>query len=300
MVLPDKSPKVSVCVITYNQEKYIRQCLQSIVDQETDFDFEVIVGEDCSTDGTRAIVQEFAERYPGIVKPIYQEINIGGGVHNFLTVHNAARGEYVSHIDGDDYFLPNKLQKQKDFLEFNQDFSVVWHRVRIVDADNNYLAETKSLRSVYKDGIVLFDRLLRYGIAGANSSHMYRRSARKTLLPTFEVLDLFYSLEYLSAGKGMVLDEALCAYRLMANTLNDNKNLKVRRLAAHHIGYFLKKHPEYKKDVFLYALTNILRDLKHRRTTYRLFLSLARESFCLISPRELLNHLTCQETFRDI
>ena len=60
----DRPPKVSVCVVTYNQEKYIRQCLQSIVDQETDFDFEVIVADDCSTDRTSCIVQEFADKYP--------------------------------------------------------------------------------------------------------------------------------------------------------------------------------------------------------------------------------------------
>jgi len=118
MELQYKTPKVSVCVITYNQEKYIRQCLQSIVDQETDFDFEVIVGEDCSTDGTRAIVQEFSEKFPNIVKPIYQKKNIDGGGYNFLTVHRAARGEYVAHIDGDDFALPGKLQAQANILEF--------------------------------------------------------------------------------------------------------------------------------------------------------------------------------------
>ena len=59
----EKTPKVSVCVITFNHEKYIRQCLQSIVDQETNFDFEVIVGDDCSKDGTREVVQEFAGKY---------------------------------------------------------------------------------------------------------------------------------------------------------------------------------------------------------------------------------------------
>src|SRR5450759_3411095 len=75
MVLPEKIPKVSVCVVTYNQEKFIRQCLQSIVDQETDCDFEVIVGDDCSTDGTRDIVREFAERYPTMIKVILQDTN---------------------------------------------------------------------------------------------------------------------------------------------------------------------------------------------------------------------------------
>src|SRR5882762_4147860 len=274
MERPARTPKVSVCVITYNQEKYIGQCLQSIVDQQTDFDFEVIVGDDCSTDGTRAIVQDFAERYPDIVKTIYQEANIGGGIHNFLTVHNAAKGEYVAHADGDDFFLPTKLQRQEQFLELNRDFSVVWHRALVVDADSNQFSETKSLRSIYKDGVVSLDKLLRYGIAGVHSSIMYKRSARKTFLPTFEILDLFYSLEYLCAGKGMILNEPLCAYRLAADTLSDARNIKVRQLGAHHVGYFFSQYPKHRKDVFIYALTNTLIDLKHRRKTYREFLSL--------------------------
>jgi len=131
LVQEEKPPKVSVCVITYNQEKYIRQCLQSIVDQETDFYFEVIVGDDCSTDGTRAIVQEFVERYPGVVKPIFQEKNIGGGVHNYLTVHKATRGEYIAHVDGDDYCLPGKLQAQADLLDDDPDCNLVWHRMLV-------------------------------------------------------------------------------------------------------------------------------------------------------------------------
>ena len=70
--------KLSVRVITYNQERYIGQCLQSLVDQNGSFDFEVVVGDDCSTDGTKAVVQEFVESYPGIVRAIFQEKNTGG------------------------------------------------------------------------------------------------------------------------------------------------------------------------------------------------------------------------------
>ena len=100
----ERRPKVSVCVVTYNQKKYIRQCLQSIVDQEADFDFEVIVGDDCSEDGTREIVQEFVERYPGLVKAVLHEKNVGIVV-NYRSVHDLARGEYIAHCDGDDLWL---------------------------------------------------------------------------------------------------------------------------------------------------------------------------------------------------
>ena len=104
------SPKVSVCMVTYNQEKYIRQCLQSIIDQKTNFDFEVLVSDDCSTDSTRKIILEFASNYPKIVKPRFRERNVGA-LENFVLIHNAARSEYVAHCDGDDLFLPNNPLK---------------------------------------------------------------------------------------------------------------------------------------------------------------------------------------------
>ena len=113
---PAGRPKMSVCVITYNQERYIGQCLQSLVEQKTDFDFEVIVGDDCSTDGTLAVVQEFVNRYPDIVRTILQPTNTGGS-KNYLQVHAAAIGTYVAHVDGDDYALPGKLQAQAEVLE---------------------------------------------------------------------------------------------------------------------------------------------------------------------------------------
>lgn len=120
----EKIPKVSVCVVTYNQEKYIRQCLQSIVDQETDFYFEVIVGDDCSIDGTRAIVQEFSEKYSCII-PILRKENIGA-FKNYIAIHNMARGEYIAHIDGDDYWYPEKISYQARFLDEHPNVSAIF------------------------------------------------------------------------------------------------------------------------------------------------------------------------------
>lgn len=85
------APKVSVCVVTYNQEKYIHECLQSLVDQETDFEFEVIVGDDGSTDGTRAVVVDFARKYPKIVKPLLHEKNNGPTKLSFRSQYSQRR-----------------------------------------------------------------------------------------------------------------------------------------------------------------------------------------------------------------
>ena len=170
-----RRPKVSVCVITYNQERYIRQCLQSLVDQQTNFDFEVIVGDDCSTDGTRAVVQEFVERYPGIVRPLFQEHNTGGSRNN-LEVHAAATGEYVAHVDGDDYALPDKLQAQADVLDRDPGCMAVWHQVDFFDDAGGFCSGTTADLSSFKLGRVTFADAIRLGFIGVYSALMYRRS----------------------------------------------------------------------------------------------------------------------------
>jgi glycosyltransferase involved in cell wall biosynthesis len=299
MIQIEKTPKVSVCVITYNQEKYIRQCLQSIVDQETDFEFEVLVGDDCSTDGTRGIVREFAERYPEIVKPIYQEKNIGGGFHNYLTVHRAARGEYIAHIDGDDLMLPNKIQKQADYLDQNPGCTVVWHRVNFFDDSGNFFPGEDYDYSMFPNGVVTFSAALSLGSVAIHSSTMYRKTARKTVNPEFPTLDLFFSWEFLSSGWGMILDDVLGAYRVNSvGSISTTLRLLTRSLYANHAEYFFKRYPCYRKDVFFFALTNLLIDLKNRRRTSLDFLILAIRSFSLVGPMELFSHLKVARKLR--
>ena len=223
-----KEPKLSVCVITYNHENYIRQCLQSILDQETNFDFEVIVGDDCSTDGTRLIIQEFMQIYPGVMKPIYQETNTGGSP-NYLAVHAAARGEYIAHIDGDDYALPGKLQIQVDFLDQNQNCSFVCHRMRIVSEDG-----TQDLGVKPQGFYPLFtdvEKLVRNYLFFSHSSKMYRRSANfYDHSQNTEVIDFTYHIEHASTGLIGFLTEILGCYRMNSAGITKVKSEKLYRL----------------------------------------------------------------------
>lgn len=128
--------KLSVCVTTYNHEPYIRQCLDSILTQETDFDFEIVLGEDDSSDGTRAICQEYATRHPDRIRLFLRNredvIHINGhptGRFNFMENMAAARGEYISIIEGDDFFTsPQKLQRQVELLDKHADCSLCFHQ----------------------------------------------------------------------------------------------------------------------------------------------------------------------------
>jgi glycosyltransferase involved in cell wall biosynthesis len=120
-----KRPLVSVKTITYNHEPFIAQCIESVMMQKTNFDFEFIIGEDCSTDGTMAIVQKYAKKYPDIIRIITSEHNVGAAENDHRS-DLACIGKYVAFCEGDDYWLdPYKLQKQVDFLEANPDFGMV-------------------------------------------------------------------------------------------------------------------------------------------------------------------------------
>jgi len=217
----EKKPKVSVCVMTYNQEKYIRQCLQSIVDQKTDFDFEVIVGDDCSTDDTRTIVKEFAEKYPTVIRTIFQEKNTGG-TKNYLDVHAAANGEYIAHIDGDDCALPGKLQAQADCLDVNEDVSFAVHAVKIMGTDKLIGRDAR-----YPTKGSLRD-LLRFGTYFAHSSVMYRKKYRFPHSNEDEVIDYCFYIEFASKGSIFLDRKVLGYYRVHEHA--QTRNLLLRQM----------------------------------------------------------------------
>ncbi|WP_315817032.1 glycosyltransferase family 2 protein [Paraflavitalea speifideaquila] len=142
------TPLISVCVVTYNHENYITQCLEGILMQQTNFPFEIVVGEDCSTDNTRAIIKHFEQQYPGIIKPIYHEHNVGAARNHFEHCFSKIQGRYIAICDGDDYWTdPGKLQKQVDFMEQNPACVLCFHRVKQVDQHNNIIQEQEPLNT---------------------------------------------------------------------------------------------------------------------------------------------------------
>ncbi|MFE3846680.1 glycosyltransferase [Flavobacterium sp. LB3P45] len=126
------TPLLSVCLITYNHENYIRQAIESVLMQKVNFDWELIIAEDCSTDTTRAIVLEYKEKYPDFIKLILQEKNVGPA-KNWKNLIETPKSKYIAYFEGDDYWTdPLKLQKQIDFLEFNPDYVLCFHQVNLL------------------------------------------------------------------------------------------------------------------------------------------------------------------------
>ncbi|GCD77349.1 glycosyl transferase [Thermaurantimonas aggregans] len=120
-------PLVSICMITYNHEPYIREAIEGVLKQITNFDFELIIGEDCSTDRTREICLEYQRKNPDVIRLLLREKNIGM-MPNFLQTLEACQGKYIALCEGDDYWTdPLKLQKQVDFLEAHPDFVGAFH-----------------------------------------------------------------------------------------------------------------------------------------------------------------------------
>src|SRR5580700_3234664 len=108
--------KLSVAMITYNQERYIGQAIESVLAQRVNFDYEIVIGEDCSTDGTREIVRDFGRRYPNRIVPLVRDQNLGGP-KNLISTLASCRGQYVALLEGDDHWTSaDKLQKQVDYL----------------------------------------------------------------------------------------------------------------------------------------------------------------------------------------
>lgn len=127
---------VSIRCYAYNHENYIAQCLEGFVMQKTTFRFEAIVHDDASTDGTAAIIREYAEKYPDIIKPIYETENQfskhDGSLGRIMKVHT--HGKYIAYCEGDDYWIdPYKLQKQVNILESHPDVTMVYTAFQVVD-----------------------------------------------------------------------------------------------------------------------------------------------------------------------
>ena len=147
--------KVSICCITYNHSDYIEQALNGFLNQITDFEFEICIGEDESVDGTREICEDFASKHPDKIRLFLRDrsedkfIKKGlPGRKNFIETLQSCRGKYVAICDGDDYWTdPKKLQKQVDFLENNEDYFMCFTNSMIVDKNDNIIQSQFFLNS---------------------------------------------------------------------------------------------------------------------------------------------------------
>jgi glycosyltransferase involved in cell wall biosynthesis len=132
---------LSVCIITYNHEKYIRDAIEGVLMQKVNFSYEIIIADDYSTDNTRKIILEYKEKYPELFKLVFQIKNVGPA-QNWLDLLSMSKSNYIAYFEGDDFWIDEfKLQKQIDFLEGNIDYGLTYTNSAILQ--NNKILDNK-------------------------------------------------------------------------------------------------------------------------------------------------------------
>jgi glycosyltransferase involved in cell wall biosynthesis len=212
--------KVSVLVMTYDHAAFIRQALDGVLMQEASFDFEILVSEDCSTDGTREIVEEYARLHPDKIRLLLSETNIHT---NAVVVRGveAARGEYIALLDGDDYWLrTDKLQKQVTFLDGHPECAICFHNVGVLEEGAKH--PKRNWTAVGHPKISTFEDIW-FGNFIATCSTMFRRGVIPKIPDWYDAFFPItdWPLHILNAEHGSIgyIDEVMGVYRLHAGGL---------------------------------------------------------------------------------
>lgn len=217
--------KVSICCLTYNHEKYIRQALDSFLMQKTNFEYEILIHDDASTDKTAEIIHEYEEKYPNIIKPIYQTENqYSQGVKvSWKYQYPRAKGKYIAMCEGDDFWCDeNKLQLQYDTLENNIAVFCA-HKVRLVTESGERLDKTIPNDTVgYQQSgeEFLFGLLEKFNYPFQTSSYMFKREVidkECNEVPDFikiaPVGDVFLMMLLATKGEICYLAQEMSCYR---------------------------------------------------------------------------------------
>ena len=221
--------KLTVVTTTYNQEKYIGQAIDGMLMQKTNFPFQVVISNDCSTDKTGEILKEYQQKYPDKIKVIENEKNLGA-MGNFInTLSNIKDTEYVALCDGDDFWTDeNKLQKQVDFLDNNKDFNICFHKSKIFyqnkEKEESIIPENVEEETTIED-------LVKSNYIVANSVVYRWKFNYKDLKEIFpdDIVpgDYYVHLLHAQDGKVKMINEVMSAYRRHEGGMwwsNDNKN----------------------------------------------------------------------------
>lgn len=226
---------VSIQCLVYNHEPYLRQCLDGFVMQKTNFRFEAIVHDDVSTDGSAAIIREYTEKYPDIIKPIYETENQyskrDGSLRRIMNA--ACKGKYIALCEGDDYWIdPLKLQKQVDFLEAHPDYSMCFHENYRLIGD---ILEKEHFRYKKSQKVPIEDVILGGGLFCPTASLMFSvKYIENVPSSVFNLHVGDYPLQIYLASKGKVfyMHDIMCVYRFMSENswsfrTNNNMNFKL-------------------------------------------------------------------------
>jgi glycosyltransferase involved in cell wall biosynthesis len=251
------NPLVSVCLITYKHENYIRQAIESVFIQKVNFPFELIIADDCSPDQTRAIIEKYKNQHPELIRLIFQKKNVGAG-RNFLDLLNSANGKYIAYLEGDDYWTdPLKLQTQFDFMEKNPDFSLCYHKINWIfnykPADLSKIPSESNIND--KEEYNIYD-ILELGWFIRTCSMFFKNFELPNEFEKLYIGD--YPLHILLADKGKVgfINKCMATYRI------NNQGISETMLITDDL---IKKIKNHKQQIFLLNYLNSNTNFKYEK-----------------------------------
>ena len=287
--------KVSVLIMTYNQERFIAQAVNSALMQEVNFAYEIVIGEDASTDRTREIVLEFQEKYPGKVRALLRDSVEAerdraagiGGKSNYVNGLQACKGKYIALLDGDDYWTDvRKLQKQVDLLDSHPDYAISCHDVRMFYEDGS--KEPTILTPPFQREVFTLEDLFLANVIPPTSV-LFRRGLFNELPDWFYTLKLGdWPIHILNAQHGRVgyINEAMAAYRFHPagfwSAMSPlSQGLEIIKMLEHvnaYLGFSYKKQIRAGKAAWYLQLAEISHRDGDRENTRRFV-----RQYCLLS-----------------
>jgi glycosyltransferase involved in cell wall biosynthesis len=243
-----KKPLLSVCVLTYNHSKYVRECLDTILMQQVDVPWQIIVADDCSTDNTVAILQEYKAKHPDLIHLMLRDKNVGPE-RNWLDLMAYPHSKYVLYTEGDDYFTDStKLQRQVDYLQAHDDAALCFHPVQVTYAGQPKASEVfPSPEQRFNKQSLRFDDLLKANFMQTNSV-MYRWQFNNTdirdiwpkgIIPGDWLLHLLHA----QTGKIGFINRVMSVYRRHPGSLwwNSHKNIDQiwKKYGVGHVGFYV-------------------------------------------------------------
>ncbi len=258
---------VSVVLITYNHENFIERAIDSIICQKSSFKIELLIAEDCSTDNTRQIVMDYADRYPKIIRALLREKNLGP-TKNLYDAYQKCSGKYIAQLEGDDYWTdPEKLQKQYDFLEKNKEYICVTHRHTDIDRDGEIFFGTwngKSGKHTLEDFVQGNIMIGHFGTYFYRNIFIEDKEKYKIIYKAHDYMgDVTLSLILLLQGPVYCMNEKMSVYRNMDIKGGSNwRSVNTERDMEYESIVYSSKLLQWVKQ--FYGLTDIGIDYMHK------------------------------------
>lgn len=287
-MVKSEGPVVSVCLITYNHVRFIRDAIESILKQQADFYWDIFIADDCSTDGTTQIVKEYATKYPGKIKLVTHRHNVG--LHqNFIDLFTAPQSRYIAFLDGDDVWTdPLRLQKQVAFLEQHPEYVMVYGKHALMDEAGNEKPFKK--RPPYKSGFIFTDIMMSRFLPPMAAALMRNSEVKKVYKNKTEPgIDFYLIASLCKNGKVAYMDEIFFCYRMNAASITNSQKPFMSDLFVKNMRLFENEYPALvKKGIKNGQLRQLYHDAEGEPGLKNIFLLLKNFQFSWLYFRQLV------------